>query len=164
VATREEYASRSREERLARIARTGTELADAIRGKSAAALGRRPDAASWAPVEVICHLRDNEEWFLFRLQQIVLMDEPRFPRTDPDRWARERQYIANDAPLALRAFEARRAETLEFLGRLQPDEWRRAGVHVDSRGRRSIDEFLTVIAWHDDNHLEQLGRALEGRP
>jgi hypothetical protein len=34
---------------------------------------------------------------------------------------------------------------------------------VDSRGRRSIDEFLTVIAWHDDNHLDQLRRAVEGR-
>lgn len=25
------------------------------------------------------------------------------------------------------------------------------------------DELLTVMAWHDDNHLDQLARALEGR-
>ena len=42
--------------------------------------------------------------------------------------------------------------------------WSRGGVHGDSRGRRTLDEFLTTIAWHDDNHLDQLGRALDGSP
>jgi len=37
-------------------------------------------------------------------------------------------------------------------------------VHLDSRGRRTIDQFLSIMAWHDDNHLEQLRRALAGRP
>jgi hypothetical protein len=27
----------------------------------------------------------------------------------------------------------------------------------------SIDTFLTLMAWHDDNHLDQLQRALEGK-
>jgi hypothetical protein len=35
---------------------------------------------------------------------------------------------------------------------------------VDSRGRRTIDDFVTVMAWHDENHLVQLERALAGRP
>jgi hypothetical protein len=35
---------------------------------------------------------------------------------------------------------------------------------VDSRGRRTVDDFLTVMAWHDENHLAQLARALTGRP
>jgi len=26
-----------------------------------------------------------------------------------------------------------------------------------------VDDFLTLIAWHDENHLAQLARALEGR-
>jgi hypothetical protein len=82
----------------------------------------------------------------------------------PDRWADERQYLTNDGALALAAFVRRRGETLEFLRGLQPDAWERAGVHVDSRGRRTIDEFLSVMAWHDDNHLDQLRRALDGRP
>jgi hypothetical protein len=33
---------------------------------------------------------------------------------------------------------------------------------MDSRGRRTVDDFLTLIAWHDDNHLAQLARALQG--
>jgi hypothetical protein len=160
----EEYARRPREERLTRIARTPDELTDAVHRVDAARLARRPAAKSWAPTEVICHLRDNEEWFLERMRLIVAMDLPRFVATNPDRWADERQYLANDGILALAAFVRRRWETLEFLRQLEPDAWARAGVHVDSRGRRTIDEFLSVMAWHDDNHLDQLRRALDGRP
>jgi hypothetical protein len=95
---------------------------------------------------------------------IVAMYLPRFVATKPDRWADERQYLTNDAVVALAAFTRRRRETLEFLGPLGPEAWARAGVHADSRGRRTIDEFLSVMAWHDDNHLDQLRRALLGRP
>jgi DinB superfamily len=127
-------------------------------------LVERPAPKSWAPNEVICHLRDNEEWFLERMRLIVAMDLPRFVATNPDRWADERQYLTNDAAVALAAFTRRRRETLHFLGALAPDAWARAGIHIDSRGRRTIDEFLSVMAWHDDNHLDQLRRALLGRP
>ena len=160
----EEYACRPREERLARIGRTPNELADAMRSAHAAVLVERPAPKSWAPNEVICHLRDNEEWFLERMRLIVAMDLPRFVATNPDRWADERQYLTNDAAVAFAAFTRRRRETLDFLGALAPDAWARAGIHIDSRGRRTIDEFLSVMAWHDDNHLDQLRRALLGRP
>jgi hypothetical protein len=140
------------------------ELAEALRGADVGVYGRRPDPKSWAPVEVICHLRDNEEWFLERMRLVVAIDEPRFVATNPGRWAEERQYLTNDAEPALAAFTRRRRETLHFLGGLESNDWRRAGVHADSRGRRTIDEFLSVMAWHDDNHLDQLRRALAGRP
>ena len=160
----EDYARRPREERLARIARTPDELADAVRSANAAMLASRPVPKSWAPTEVICHLRDNEEWFLDRMRLIVAMDLPRFLATNPDRWAEERQYLTNDAAVALTAFTRRRRETLEFLRPLDAAAWARAGLHTDSRGRRTIDEFLSVMAWHDDNHLDQLRRALLGCP
>ena len=160
----EEYTRRPREERLARIARPPDELAAALRGSDAAVLVRRPAPKSWAPTEVLCHLRDNEEWFLERMRMIVAMDLPRFVATNPDRWADERQYLTNDGAAALAAFARRRRETQDFLWQLEPEAWARAGVHVDSRGRRTIDEFLSVMAWHDDNHLDQLRRALDGRP
>jgi hypothetical protein len=162
--TIEEYARQPRERRLARLARTAGELAATIAGHDDAVLARRPEPASWAAVEVLCHLRDNEESFLDRFRQIVAMEEPRFPRSDPDRWAEERQYLRHDAAAALAAFAGRRGETLEFLRALAPDAWQRAGVHLDSRGRRTLDEFLAVMAWHDDNHVDQLRRALDGRP
>ncbi len=161
----DEWARSPREERRARLARTADELAAAVSGHDAAALARRPDAANWAAVEVICHLRDTDESFLGRCLQIVAMDtEPRFPTTNPNRWAEERQYLRSDAAGVLSAFRRRRQETLDFFGGRATEDWSRAGHQLDSRGRRTLDDFLSVMAWHDENHLEQLRRALRGKP
>jgi hypothetical protein len=48
------------------------------------------------------------------------------------------------------------------LRKLEPDQWTRGGIHP-VRGRFTLDDFATLMAWHDDNHLDQLRRALEGR-
>jgi hypothetical protein len=160
----EDYTRLPRARRLAHLERTPGRLADAVRGQAPEVLARRPGPASWAPIEVICHLRDLEESFLERIRQILLMDEPRFVTTNPNRWAEERQYLRHDGEAALAAFSRRRRETLEVLHHLRPEEWDRAGYQQDSRGRRTVDDFVGLMAWHDDNHLQQLARGLEGRP
>jgi len=125
---------------------------------------RQPGPGLFSLVEHCCHLRDLEESFLDRCRLIMVTDEPRFITTDPNQWAKERQYLRNDATGALAAFRSRRDATLTFFGALESSDWERAGHQMDSRGRRTIDDFLTVMAWHDTNHLDQLRRALDGRP
>ena len=121
-------------------------------------------AGRWAAKEAICHLRDVEEMFIGRFGMILAMDNPKlaFDPTTPDRWAEERQYLRNDAALALAAFRARRDESLALLRTLTPEQWKRAGIHA-TRGAITINDFVTLMAWHDDNHLDQLKRALEGK-
>ena len=160
--TMEDVAKQPREQRIARLGRTADDLAAAIRGQSEEALSRRPDAKNWAAKEVVCHLRDTEELFMERFQMIMTMDAPKLSGLNPDRWAEERQYLRNDVNGALAAFRKRRGESLEFLGKLPPEGWQRAGVHV-TRGKFTLEDFVTLMAWHDDNHLDQLNRALEGR-
>jgi uncharacterized damage-inducible protein DinB len=161
--TLDDYARQPRELRLQRLARTADELATAIKGQSDSALTRRPQTQSWAAKEVVCHLRDSEEVFSARVELMLAMDaEPRLGVTDPDREAAERQYLRNDAEEALAAFRRRRAETLETFGKLTPGQWDKSGIHP-VRGRMTIDDVLSTMAWHDDNHLDQLARALQGR-
>ncbi len=164
MATMEEYAKLPVEERMRRLSRTADELAAAIRGRDDAALSRRPDGKNWAAKEAICHLRDVEEMFTGRFGMILAMDNPKlaFDPTTPDRWAEERQYLRNDAQLALAAFRTRRDEALALLRALTPEQWKRAGIHA-TRGAITIGDFVTLMAWHDDNHLDQLKRALEGK-
>jgi DinB superfamily len=161
--TMEEYAQQPREQRMQRLTRTADELAAAIKNQSDAVLSRRPDAKNWAAKEVVCHLRDTEEGFGLRFEQILAMDtDPKLGGPTPDRWAEERQYLRNDTDAALAAFRTRRGETLATLGKLTPAQWDKGGIHP-VRGRMTIDTFLTLMAWHDDNHLDQLRRALEGK-
>jgi len=176
--TMEEVAKQPLAQRLERMARTADDLAAAIRGQTEAALARRPDANNWAAKEVICHLRDTEELSMLRLEMIAAMDEPVFPAAGmgaramslkpdgqpaaPDRWAEDRQYLRNDAAEALATFRRRRDETLAHLRGLTPEQWQRGGIHP-RLGRMTVGDFVTMMAWHDDNHLDQLRRALEGR-
>ena len=55
----------------------------------------------------------------------------------------------------------RRAETLEIMGKLSASEWEKGGIHP-VHGRITIDGFLSPMASHDDTHLHQLRRALQG--
>jgi hypothetical protein len=160
--TMDEVAKQPREERLDRMQRTADDFAAALKGQSEATMSRRPDARNWAAKEVVCHMRDSEALFMERFQLIMAMDDPSLIGPDPDRWAEERQYLRNDAIEALAAFRKRREETLTFMRRLSPADWNRGGIHA-VRGRLTLDAFATLMAWHDDNHLDQLKRALEGR-
>jgi DinB superfamily len=155
---------RTPDERLAHLAATPGRLASALGSRSERALARRPAPGAWAPVEVVCHLRDTEETFGERFAAILAMDEPALPEVGPaDRWAEERQYLRHDAATALAHFRRRRGESLETLVVMSPSDWQRGGEHP-TRGRLSIDMLVALMAWHDDNHLEQLTRAVEGQP
>ena len=183
MTTRMEYARQPAVRCLERMTRTADEVGAAVRGQSDASLSRRPLPGSWSAKEVVCHLRDIEELFMLRFRTMLALDEPTFlvlgemppDRTawgivdsdalplDPDRWAEERQYLRNDTGLALAALRRRRQETLAVLGRLAPQQWQRGSVHV-TLGRMTFADWVALVAAHDDKHLAQLRRAVEGRP
>jgi hypothetical protein len=161
--TMEEYAQQTREQRLQRLTRTADELSTTIKGQAESVLARRPDTKNWAAKEIICHLRDTEEAFNARFELIVAMDtDPKLVGSSADRMAEERQYLRNDAVEAIGAFRRRREENIDYLRKLTPAQWDKGGTHP-VRGRMTIDTFLTLMAWHDDNHLDQLKRALDGK-
>ena len=181
--SREEYLQQPLERRLARLARTPDELAAAIRGRDVAVLARLPDARNWSAAEIVCHLRDIEELCILRFHTMLAVNDPPvfvvgapppdparwgigigvpFP-LDPDRWVVDRQYARQDPHEALAAFRRRRKETFTLLGKLSPEQWKRGSIHP-VHGRVTFEEWTAGMAGHDDNHLDQLRRALDGRP
>jgi hypothetical protein len=161
--TKEEVAKMSRPERLERLGRFGHELDAAISDRPESVLCRRPDEKNWAPKEVVCHLRDTEEFFMLRFQILAAAHEPPLVPADPGRWAEDRQYIRNDAGEASRAFRQRREESLAHLRGLSDAQWSRAGLHP-TYGRMTVEDIVNLMVWHDANHLDQLHRALRGDP
>ena len=161
--TMDEYATQPTAQRLDRLTRTADQLTAAIKGRPDTVMARRPDGKNWAPKEIVCHLRDTEEAFGARFEQILAMDvDPKLGGATADRWAEERQYLRNDAAEAITAFRKRREENLATLRALTAAQWNKAALHP-VRGRMTLDTFLTLMAWHDDNHLDQLARALDGK-
>jgi hypothetical protein len=162
MATIEEVARQPLAQRLARMERTLDDLTAAIHGVSEAVLSRRPDDKNWAAKEIVCHLRATEEVYTVRAQTALAVENPTFLSSDPDRWATERQYLRNDAAEALAAFRSRRQEAVDLFKKLSPAELQRTCIHP-LFGRITIDQIVALLAWHDDNHLDQLRRALEGK-
>ena len=181
--SREEYARQPVERRLARLARTPEELDEALRARSPDLHSRRPDASNWSATEIVCHLRDVEELFRIRFHTILALDEPKILTVsadpedleawgiggavghplDPDRWAEDRLYTRDDPAHALSGFRRHRKETLALLNSLSDAQWLRGGIHTQ-HGRLTLGDWVASLASHDDNHLDQLRRALDGRP
>jgi DinB superfamily len=153
----------STKERLDRMCQTPDEVAAAIGGQPDDVLGRRPAADAWSATEIVCHLRDIEEFYLERVRLILTHDEPPLIVLDPDRWADERQYRRHDIVRAHTAFSVRRRETLAVLDALGIEEWERGGLHR-LRGRLTVRHIVHGWARHDLGHLDQLKRAVAGHP
>jgi hypothetical protein len=168
----DEYLTRPVADRVARLRSTPDDHV----------LSRRPGDRSWSPKEIVCHLRDVEELFLIRFQTMLAVEDPpilTFSATpealaawgiggevghplDPDRWAEERQYSRSDGIEALRAFQRRRREVVGLLDTLSPRQWQRGGIHL-ARGRMELSAWVASLAGHDDSHLGQFQRAVDGR-
>jgi hypothetical protein len=119
----------------------------------------RPAPDEWAPVEIVCHLRDEEaEDFGARIR-VVLARGGEFPPNDPERWAVERRYREADPDAALAAFRRLRAESVALLESVPAGA---LGHAVTTPRGDPLSGLDLVAAWvtHDRLHLHQLAGTL----
>ena len=115
----------------------------------------RPAPDEWSPVEILCHLRDEEiEDFGARLA-VIVDGGGDFAPIDPEGWARTRGYRDVALADALRAWRERRRATLDRLAALD------SGVLAGARPHRQLGRLSgldLLAAWvaHDRLHLAQL--------
>jgi DinB family protein len=134
-------------------------LAGLVGGLDAAGWRARPAPAEWAPVEIVCHLRDEEAEDFGARVRVIVEGGARFAPIDPERWAVERRYLEDDGPRALAAFQERRGANLAFLAGLAPERLARALERPSGGGLSGLD---VIAAWvvHDRLHLAQLAATL----
>ncbi len=128
-------------------------------GLDAAAWRARPAAAEWAPVEIVCHLRDEETEDFGARVRVVVEGGDRFTPIDPERWAVDRRYLEDDGPRALAAFRERRTANLAFLTTLAPERLTGAVTHPRTGSLSGLD-LLAAWVTHDRLHLAQLAATL----
>jgi len=119
----------------------------------------RPLPAEWAPIEIVCHLRDEEtEDFGARLR-VIVEGGLRFVPIDPERWVEERRYRDATPRVALEELRLRRVESLDFLATVAPERLPVAVEHP-TLGRLSGLDLLVAWVAHDRLHLRQLAGTL----
>jgi len=141
---------------LARLPDLLAALAD---GLDDATWRARPAPREWAPVEIVCHLRDEETEDFGPRVRVVLEGGARFVPIEPERWVEERRYRDQDPREALSALRSRRAASLARLAGVAPEELL-AGVDLASGGRLSGLDLLAAWVTHDRLHLSQLAATL----
>jgi DinB superfamily len=141
------------------LGRMPTMLESLLGGLDAEDARTRPALAEWSPVEIVCHLRDEEtEDFGARLR-VILSGADNFVRIDPERWAEERHYGEASLQEALGAFRARREESLELLHSIAPEALDGSRSH-GRLGRLSGRDLVAAWVAHDRIHLAQLAATL----
>ena len=149
---------KKRWEILSRLQETPKLLVALLRGMSDEALRRKPAPEKWSMLEIACHLRDVEEFFVERYGKIANHDRPQLRMINQDELAAKLRYNEEDLALVLKQFQGLRAESVAILGALAAQSWQRVGVH-SKRGDVSIAWTAEHQVEHDANHLGQI-RAL----
>ena len=146
---------RKRWEILAKLQETPKELAGLFRDVPDEVLRRKPAPEKWSMLEIACHLRDVEAFFVERYGKLANHDRPELRTIKQDELAVKLRYNEDDPARALKEFQSLRAESVALLSALSHQSWQRGGVHP-TRG-------IVTIAWtaehavkHDDNHLGQI--------
>lgn len=147
--------------RAARLALAGLPpLLDAILADLDDAMVRtRPAADEWAPIEILCHLRDEEtEDFGARLRA-VLEGHGEFAPIDPEGWVQARRYREAGLRHVLDDLRQRRGASLALLASIAPERLSNA---LPQRTLGQLSGLDLVVAWvaHDRLHVAQLAATL----
>lgn len=146
-------------ETRAELARLPAVLEALLGGLDAAGWRERPAPEEWSPVEIVCHLRDEEADDFGARVRVVAAGGTAFAPIDPERWAVERRYRDVVPSAALTAFRERRAASLDLLATLRPEQLC-AAVTQPRTGVLSGLDLLAAWVTHDRLHLAQLAATL----
>lgn len=118
----------------------------------------RPAPDRWSPLEIVCHLRDEESEDFGARMRVVAGGGGSFAPIRPEKWVEERRYRDEDPAGALLAFRNRRIASLEFLDTLVPSPERLLATGEAGGGALRLSGLDLLVAWvaHDELHLRQL--------
>jgi hypothetical protein len=138
------------------LERTPDILAHLTADLSDAGWRTQPAPDRWSPLEILCHLRDEEKEDFGDRLRVVLAGGGTFTPIRPTEWVVERRYREADPRQTLADFQGRRAATLELLRGVKGEAlW---AVGRPASGTFELTGEDVVAAWvaHDLLHLRQL--------
>jgi len=137
------------------LARLPATLDALLTGLDDALWRARPLPDEWSPVEIVCHLRDEEAEDFGARVRVVVDGGTAFVGIDPARWAVDRRYRDDDPTTALTLVKQRRASNLEYLPTIDVTRLSRS-VELAGAGLLSGLDLLAAWVTHDRLHVSQL--------
>lgn len=107
-------------------------------------------------LEQVCHIRDIEiDGYHVRIRRILQETNPTLASIDSERLAVERNYAGSDASQALAAIRVARAQTLNLIRQISPEQFLRTGI-FEGYGALSLRSLIHYLCSHDQQHLAGL--------
>ena len=122
-------------------------------------LARTYAPGKWSVRFILHHLCDAETVLYERIRRVI--SEPRqvIWAFDQDAWAKGLDYSSRPLDLSRNIFDAVRAGVLHEARQHYASSGDREFVHSES-GVRTLKEEFDKVAWHNEQHLAQIRRAL----
>ena len=115
-------------------------------------LRRRPNSATWSPLEYACHVRDVFVLFDTRLGLMLRTDDPLYPNWDQDATAVQQNYRGQD-PATVAADLVRAASRLaDHLDAVAGPGWLRPGRRSDGAAF-TVESFARYLLHDPVHHL-----------
>jgi len=116
----------------------------------------------WTILEIVCHLRDYQEIFMGRAQQMLNEDNPTLTPYDAD--AREamiieREYAKQNLQAVFNDYVATRHTFIKLMESLDDADLDRIGTHP-MIGTVAVATPIYHTTLHDADHTEQIARIL----
>jgi len=139
---------------------TPIQLERRLEGLSRREVTRRPYVDKWSIAEIVAHLADAELAMAWRLRNMLANPGVILTWWDQAQWAERFGYAKRDVKQSVATFTALRESNLRLLRTVPRARWVECyGVH-EVRGRQTVEEFVTMEAAHDLNHLRQIDAIL----
>jgi hypothetical protein len=119
---------------------------------------RRPDDATWAPLEYACHVRDVFRIYDERLALMLTRDEPGFPNWDQDATAIDDDYLGQDPARVMDELAGAGEQLARSFDGVAGDQWDRRGTRSDGAAF-TVETFARYLLHDPIHHLVDVGAA-----
>ena len=111
---------------------------------------------SFTAIEQVCHVRDIEaDGYQVRIQRTLREANPTLLSIDGYQLAKDLDYANANATEAFAAFRAARAQTVQLISSLNPEQLLRTATFEDY-GQVTVKSLIHYLCSHDQQHLAGL--------
>jgi uncharacterized damage-inducible protein DinB len=131
-------------------------LVEATAGLSQAQLQEPYREGGWTLRQVVHHVADSHMNAYSRVRLALTEDWPTIKPYDQDSWANLVDAKTLPVDVSLTLLDALHTRWVALFESLTEPDWERGYIHPESGRRQTIEQVLTIYAWHSHHHTAHI--------
>jgi uncharacterized damage-inducible protein DinB len=140
---------------LAEIDQTPTNLREAIKGLSDAQLDTPYRDGGWTVRQVVHHMPDSHINSYIRFKLALTEDDPTIKPYEEDRWAQLADSKSTPIEVSLILLDSLHDRWARLLRSLDDADWKKTFRHP-TLGPMTLEKTLAMYAWHGKHHVAHI--------